>query len=78
MDCDKVKEILFLFFDNEMEDDLRETFESHLSRCPGCAHQLDYTRRLLIIFRQRCIRQTAPQRLRVKILTSLPHRKSWS
>jgi mycothiol system anti-sigma-R factor len=75
MDCKKVAESLFLFFDNEMDGKLRAPFEEHLARCPGCAHRLAYTRKLLVIVRSRCVRQFAPPSLRVRILTSLPHRQ---
>lgn len=78
MDCKKATEVLFLFFDNEMEEDLRAPFQDHLSRCPLCAHRLAYTRKLLIIVRQRCARQLAPPRLRHRILESLPHRRKWT
>jgi len=35
---------------------------------------MDYTRKLLVIVREKCVRCSAPERLRHRILTSLPHR----
>jgi mycothiol system anti-sigma-R factor len=78
MDCKEVGAALFLFFDNEMEEDLLAPFRDHVSGCGSCAKQVDYTRRLLLIVREKCIRCTAPERLRMRILTSLPHRGFFS
>ena len=75
MDCKKVSETLFLFFDNEMDGDLRRPFEEHLARCPVCAHRLSYTEKLLVLVRSRCARHFAPPRLRVRILASLAQRQ---
>jgi mycothiol system anti-sigma-R factor len=74
MDCKEVSETLFLFVDNEIDQDLLPPFNDHMARCPGCAQKMDYTRKLLWLVRERCIRCTAPRTLRQRILTSLPHR----
>lgn len=74
MDCKEVGRILFLFLDNEMEEDLQAPFRDHTERCLCCAQKVDYMRRLLLLVRQRCIRCTASEALRLRILTSLPHR----
>jgi anti-sigma factor (TIGR02949 family) len=74
MDCKEVGVALFLFFDNEMEEDLLTPFRDHVSRCNHCAKKLDYTRKLLVIVREKCVRCQAPERLRIRILTSMPHR----
>lgn len=76
MDCKEVGSALFLFFDNELEEDLLTPFRDHVSRCNGCAKQVDYTRKLLLLVRERCVRCNAPERLRLRILTILPHRSS--
>lgn len=76
MDCKEVSEVAFLFVDNEMAADLVTPFRDHMARCPGCAQRIDYTRKLLWLVRERCVRCTASQELRVRILTSLPHRRS--
>lgn len=74
MDCKEVSEAIFLFVDHEMTDDLLTSFQAHLARCPGCCKQINYTQKLLFIVRERCSRCTAPETLRHRILTSLPHR----
>lgn len=76
MDCKEVKAALFLFFDNELEEDLLTPFKDHVGRCGDCAKNVDYTRKLLLIVRERTFRCTAPERLRHRILTSLPHRRT--
>lgn len=74
MDCVKVKEVVFLLVDNEADDDLLTLLQQHLDRCPGCARQVAYARLLVTVVRQRCRRAAAPERLRRRILTCLPHR----
>lgn len=74
MDCKRVRKVMFLVVDNEIESELLTSFRSHLAVCPGCARRVDYTRQVILIFRQRCGRAAAPAGLRQRILTSLPHR----
>ena len=74
MDCKEVSLVLFLFFDNEMEEETLTPFKDHVGRCGDCAKQVDYTRKLLLIVRERTVRCSAPDRLRHRILISFPHR----
>lgn len=74
MDCDRVRQVMFLFIDNELEETLLVSFREHLAGCSCCTQEMDHTRRLLSLVRERCTRAPAPQRLRDRILTSLPHR----
>lgn len=71
MNCRKVTEVVFLYTDNEMEEELLISFREHIELCPGCARRIEYTRRMMTIFRQRCTRATAPENLRQRILASL-------
>ena len=75
MKCSKVREVVFLYTDNEMEEELLVAFREHLVVCPECARRLDYTRRVLTVLRSRCSRARAPERLRRRILTSRPQRR---
>ena len=75
MDCREVSAALFLFFDGEMDDEMLHPFRDHVGQCGDCARRVDYTRKLLLIVRERTCRCCAPERLRVRILTSLPHRR---
>ena len=71
MDCKRVGQAIFLFFDNELDEELLAPFQQHVQTCGHCAHQIDYTRKLLLIFRRRYVRCAAPSRLRRRILVSL-------
>lgn len=75
MDCKEVSAALFLFFDNELEEDLLTPFRDHVGHCGSCSKQVDYTRKLLLIVREKTIRCAAPERLRHRILISMPHRR---
>jgi mycothiol system anti-sigma-R factor len=75
MDCKEVGAALFLFFDNEMDEETLTPFRDHVGRCGHCAKQVDYTRKLLLIVRERTVRCCAPERLRHRILVNLPHRR---
>ncbi len=76
MDCKQIKEeLVFLFADNEMGQDVLIAFRRHVSLCPQCAREAEYMRRLLTVVRQSAVRQTAPRGLRTKILAALPHRR---
>jgi len=76
MDCRRFRKVVFLYTDNEMEADLVIDFRQHLTLCPHCAQHIEYTLRLLSLVRKRCQRVAAPESLRDRILTSLPHRQS--
>lgn len=71
MDCKRASEMMFLFFDNELEADLVSPFRRHLDGCGPCAQRMDYTRKFLQLFRTRCTRHAAPDGLRERILVSL-------
>ena len=74
MECREVREIVFLYTDNEMEDELLVSFRRHLAKCPRCAARIVRAERLVSIVRKRCVRATAPDRLRLRILANFPHR----
>ncbi len=75
MNCSRVRQIIFLYTDNEMEEGLLVAFEEHLVECPRCSRRIDYTQKLLALLRRSCVGTSAPERLRQRILTNLPHRR---
>jgi mycothiol system anti-sigma-R factor len=75
MDCERLFEVLFLYLDDELDDAQLSPLKEHLENCPHCSQRADYTRKLLVLVRERCVRCQAPTRLRVRILTSFPHRR---
>ena len=76
MDCKKIRELVFLFADDEMEQETLVAFQSHVRICPHCAAEARYTRRLVTVVRERVIRASAPSRLRARILSTMPHRQT--
>ena len=76
MNCREVRKVVFLYTDDEMEEGLLISFREHMSLCPPCARRAQITRWLLAEIRRRLYRETAPERLRRRILRSLPHRRA--
>lgn len=76
MDCKKIRQLVFLFADDEMEQDTLTAFKSHVRLCPDCAKEARYTRRLITVVRQRATRTSAPSSLRARILSCMPHRQT--
>jgi mycothiol system anti-sigma-R factor len=74
MNCHRVREAMFLVTDNELEPELLAPFREHLSFCPACASHFHYLEKLVCLIRQRCSRVSAPSRVKVRILSSFPHR----
>lgn len=71
MNCTRFRETIFLYTDNEMEEELLVAFREHLVLCPECARQIDYTRRVRALLKQGCSKSRAPERLRKRIIISL-------
>jgi mycothiol system anti-sigma-R factor len=71
MDCQRASEIMFLFLDDEMDEDAKAPFQHHLDECGPCACRVAYTRKLLLLIRQRCARYAAPKDLRRRIQVTL-------
>lgn len=77
MNCKQVKEeLVFLFIDNEMGQEVLIAYREHISHCPHCAQEARYTRRLIATVRRTTLRQAAPETLRQRILSAMPHRLS--
>lgn len=74
MDCKRFREVVFLFIDDEMGEELREPFHQHLECCPPCLHHATYAKKFIFLIRERCVRRAASAALRERILASLPHR----
>lgn len=74
MNCRRVSEVVYLYTDNEMGTELRVEVREHLVLCPRCARKAERAKRLAALV-GRCARTSAPERLRERILTNLPHRQ---
>lgn len=75
MHCREVREVVFLYTDNEMGEELSISFHRHIELCPRCAARKRRAEALVRLVRQRCLRATAPERLRVRLLNASPHRR---
>lgn len=76
MRCKQVKEeLVFLFADNEMGQEMVVAYKRHVSICPHCAREADFARLLLKAVRRAALSRRPPQGLRTRILASLPHRR---
>lgn len=71
MDCRKVREVVFVYADQEMEGELLISFQQHVAICPDCARQTVFAQRLVTVVRKKCARALAPEQLRQRILTGL-------
>lgn len=71
MDCRKVREVVFVYTDNEMEGELLVSFREHVAICPECARQTVFAQQLVTVVRKRCTRALAPEQLRERILNGL-------
>lgn len=71
MDCRKVRKIVFVYADKEMDGDLLVSFQQHVSICPECARQTVFAERLITLVRRRCVKAVAPETLRQRILSGL-------
>jgi mycothiol system anti-sigma-R factor len=74
MDCNGVKRVLFLYFDNEMGEAVQVDLQHHISVCPVCAKEYHAVRKTVALVRRRCSRVRAPESLRQRILSTLRHR----
>lgn len=77
MNCQSVRQLLYLFADTELDEELRTRLAGHLEQCSGCAAEAGTTHRVVVVLRRRCqcLRVRAPESLRIRILASLPHRQ---
>ncbi|RMH15545.1 MAG: hypothetical protein D6696_20340 [Acidobacteria bacterium] len=67
MKVKSVRELAFLFVDNEMDRDTQVAFQARIRSCPECARETRYAQHFLTVVRQRCGRRSAPLTLRQRI-----------
>lgn len=74
MDCEKFREAIFQFVDNELRGEPLLEFRRHMACCPDCAQQRSYTSKWLVMVRTRVVRLAAPEGLRRRIVIHLRQR----
>lgn len=66
-----LRELAYLFLDEEMDAETLASFEARIKACRETQRTTTYCRQLLMLVRQRCPRQAAPPQLRIRIRTVL-------
>jgi len=66
-----LRELAFLFLDNEMDPVTQVSFRARIEICQRTQAETQHCMRLLAVVRERCPRQTAPAQLRRRILAVL-------
>lgn len=69
-DCEKLRRLLYVFIDNELDEDAAHSLRVHAELCPDCADAVDAQRHLQALLR-RCCRQSAPADLRARVITRI-------
>ncbi|MEM1177231.1 MAG: hypothetical protein AAGM22_02705 [Acidobacteriota bacterium] len=62
---------MLVFTKDEAGRELTVAIQRHVSVCPDCAEVGEHTRRIVTIVRRQCIRETAPETLRERIVARL-------
>ena len=75
MDCHRVLEVLYLVADRDFDSAERHAFRVHLERCDPCRARSLFSSRVLHLVRERSPRQSAPESLRLRILSEFAHRQ---
>lgn len=69
-DCEQLREVLSLFIDNELDEDVAHSLRLHADLCPACADAVDVQRHLRALLR-RCCEQSAPEEVRARVITRI-------
>ena len=71
MNCQQIKDLVFRFADNELEQEIIVAYRHHVEHCPDCARRVRRARQLLVVLRERVPPTPAPKRLRIRIISAL-------
>ena len=64
--CDEAIAGLFLYLDNEMDDEAKGQLEIHLHQCSPCLEAFDFQAQLQKLVSEKC-RERVPEALRLRI-----------
>ena len=78
MDCNKAKEYLYPFIDNELTGDAVAEVEIHFASCPLCSLALEKEKKVDSLMRNYLVKENAPFELREKIINQLAQQKQKS
>lgn len=68
-----LRELAYLFLDNEMDPETLSSFRTRISTCQVTQRETQFCMQFLALVRQRCPRQAAPRQLRRRIIAILTH-----
>jgi hypothetical protein len=71
LNCKQIKDLVFRFADNEMEQEMTVAYLRHVDHCPECARYHRRARQILVVLRERVPPTPAPKRLRIRIISAL-------
>ncbi len=67
MKCSECQELINAYLDDELEEQLRTSLESHLSGCPDCSHKAAGLQSSLNLLQETFPEQTPPLELWEKV-----------
>ena len=70
-ECQQVLADVWLFLDNEMDQERRNTVQRHLDDCSPCLTEAGLDRRLKEMLRTKCGGDRAPEHFRSRLIASL-------
>ena len=70
-DCEHVLERVYEFLDNELDDASGDAIRKHLADCEPCLDTFDVEQAVRSLVHRCCGNETAPTRLRAKIITQM-------
>ena len=63
-----LRELAYLFLDDEMDAETKQVFRTRIECCLETKATTSYCRELLTLVRQRCPRRPAPRQLRQRVI----------
>lgn len=76
--CDDVKRIAYFFLDEQLGEQKKRDFSSHLDECKDCDERLTIHKRLRAFLQRRLERCCAPDKLRSRLSSSFRAERSES
>ncbi len=69
--CDEVLRDVWLFLDNEMDDERRAVVQQHIDDCSPCLEEAGIDAKLKSLLHRKCGGDKAPEQLKVRLLSAL-------
>lgn len=69
--CSEVLSLVFLYIDNEIDEQREVTVSTHLRECPPCEGEYAIERRVRTLVQRGCRGEGAPEAVRQRIITEI-------